>query len=71
MKEEHLKLATLLLALYAFILSISAIGAVFKAVGADYSEQIIASTTDPLAAFFVGVVATALIQSSSTTTSLV
>ncbi|MDP7080033.1 MAG: Na/Pi symporter [Candidatus Undinarchaeales archaeon] len=71
MKEEHLKLATLLLALYAFILSISAIGAVFKAVGADYSEQIIASTTDPLAAFFVGVVATALIQSSSATTSLV
>jgi len=63
-----LKLATLL---YVFLLSIALFGAAFKMAGKGFSEQLIATTTNPVIGLMIGLLATSLIQSSSSTTSIV
>ncbi len=55
---------------YTFLLSIYLMGAAFKA-SSGYVEQIIRATSNPLIGFFIGLVSTSIIQSSSTTTSIV
>ncbi len=57
--------------LYLFLLSISLMGASFSLFGKAVAEQILAFTASPLVGLFVGILATSLVQSSSTTTSLV
>ncbi len=57
--------------LYIFLFSIALFGAAFKLVGKGFSQQLIASTTDPILGLMVGLLATSLIQSSSSTTSIV
>jgi sodium-dependent phosphate cotransporter len=56
--------------LYVFLLSISMIGASFKLFGKGFAEQLIATCSSPLIGLFIGILATSLLQSSSTTTSL-
>jgi sodium-dependent phosphate cotransporter len=46
-------------------------GGAFKLFGKRFAEGLIAGCSDPVIALFIGVLATSLIQSSSTTTSLV
>lgn len=65
------KLLLLLLALYAFILSINLLGHGFKLFGAGLAEQLLNATSDPFLGLFLGVIATVAVQSSSTTTSIV
>lgn len=57
--------------LYLFLLSIGLMGAGFKVFGKDFARALIETTNNPFVGLFVGVLATALIQSSSTTTSMV
>lgn len=57
--------------LYLFILSISMMGAAFKLFGKGFAEQLIATTSNPFVGLLIGILATSVIQSSSTTTSLV
>jgi len=57
--------------LYMFLVSIGLIGAAFKGLGRGYAESLISSNAGPLIGLFIGVLATSLIQSSSTTTSIV
>ena len=57
--------------LYLLICAIGVIGDGFKALGADTAASLFAFAENPLVGLFVGVLATALIQSSSTTTMLV
>ena len=57
--------------LYLLICAIGIIGNGFKGLGADTAEGLFDFATNPLVGLFVGVLATALIQSSSTTTALV
>ncbi|RKZ19415.1 sodium dependent phosphate transporter [bacterium] len=57
--------------LYVFLLSIAMFGAAFKLVGKGFSEQLIATTTNPVIGLLIGLLATSLIQSSSSTTSIV
>lgn len=47
------------------------IGAGFKGLGRGFAEELIASKAGPLIGLFIGILATSLIQSSSTTTSIV
>ena len=61
----------LLLCLYAFIVGISAMGASFKLFGKDFAEKMLETTSSPFVGLFIGILATALVQSSSTTTTLV
>ena len=57
--------------LYLFLYSIALFGAAFKLVGKEFSQQLIASTTNPVVGLMIGLLATSLIQSSSSTTSIV
>ena len=61
----------LLLLLYGFLVSIGLLGKAFKMFSGGFVDGLIASASNPLLGLFVGVLATTLVQSSSTTTSLV
>jgi len=53
------------------MLSITLMGAAFKLFGKEFANQLIATTTNPLVGLVIGILATSIIQSSSTTTSIV
>ena len=63
--------ATLLLLLYSFLVSIGMLGTAFKMFSGGFVGNLIESASDPLLGLFVGILATSLVQSSSTTTSVV
>lgn len=60
-----------LLMLYLFILAITLLGASFKLAGKGLAEAIFQATTNPIVGLLIGVMTTSIIQSSSTTTSLI
>ena len=60
----------LLALLYIFFVSIALMGASFKFFGAGFAEQLLFSTANPFVGLFIGILATSLVQSSSTTTSM-
>jgi len=60
-----------LLLLYLFFASIDLMSAAFRLAGQGFAEHLINTVSDPLAGLILGFVATAIIQSSSTTTTIV
>tara|TARA_Y100001970_G_scaffold255618_1_gene332483 strand:- start:2 stop:1105 length:1104 start_codon:yes stop_codon:yes gene_type:complete len=58
-------------ALYLFLVGIKGMSSAIKHMGSDVAESIFTTTSDPVIALFIGVFATVLFQSSSTTTSLI
>ena len=60
----------LLVLLYVFFLSISLMGASFKFFGNAFAERLLATTGNPFLGLFVGVLATSMVQSSSTVTAI-
>ncbi len=60
----------LIVLLYLFFLSISLMGAAFKFFGKGFAETLLQTTASPLVGLFIGILATSIVQSSSTTTSL-
>ncbi len=65
-----LRLAALAVVLLGFFLSLELMGDAFKLMGSGFAEALLATTRSPLLALFTGLLATSIIQSSSTTTSL-
>ncbi len=65
------RITALLLLLYGFLVSIGMLGKAFKMFSGGFVGDLIESASDPLLGLFVGILATTLVQSSSTTTSLV
>lgn len=65
-----LRIAQLLFFLYLFLLGIDLMGTAMKMFGKGFAEAMIASTANPLVGLFIGTLATSLIQSSSSTTSI-
>lgn len=65
------KLCLVALFLYLFLLSIGLMGAAFKGFGKGFAITLLNSTANPFIGLFIGIIATSLIQSSSTTTSIV
>jgi sodium-dependent phosphate cotransporter len=61
----------LLFFLYLFLFSLELMGASLKMFGKGLAETLIATTTNPLVGLFIGILSTSIIQSSSTTTSIV
>lgn len=57
--------------LYLFFLSLQIMGDALKAFGSEFSETLITTTTNPFVGLFIGILATSVIQSSSSTTSIV
>ena len=59
-----------LLSLYTFLTSIDLMSVAFKLAGKAFAEGLLHTTSDPLAALIIGFLATAIVQSSSSTTSI-
>lgn len=66
-----LKLFGIVACLYFFIVGIGGMGHAFKLFGKDFAQKILETTASPLVGLFIGILATALVQSSSTTTSII
>ena len=66
-----LKAAIFLLALYVFFVSIDLMSAAFKLAGKDFAGQLFKTASDPIAGVLIGFLATTLVQSSSSTTSII
>ncbi|MCW8849797.1 MAG: Na/Pi symporter [Melioribacteraceae bacterium] len=61
----------LIFLLYLFFLSLELMGTGMKLFGAGFSKMLIETTTNPFIGLFIGILATSIIQSSSSTTSMV
>lgn len=66
-----LKILGFLAVLYIFLLSIQLMGSSMKMFGKDFADGLISTTSNPFVGLFIGILATSVIQSSSTTTSIV
>ena len=56
---------------YCFLISIDLMGTAFKSSGEGFAESIMQATSNPFLSLIIGVVLTSIIQSSSTTTSII
>lgn len=65
------KVFLVLIALYVFLVSVTMMGSGFKTFGKGFAQALIEGTSNPFVGLFIGVLSTAIIQSSSTTTSMV
>ncbi|MAM44075.1 MAG: hypothetical protein CMF93_07150 [Candidatus Marinimicrobia bacterium] len=70
-KNIGFKIVGIIGALYFFLVGIQGMSSAIKHMGSDVAETIFTTTSDPIIALFIGVFATVLFQSSSTTTSLI
>lgn len=61
----------LLACLYFFLFGLDLLGTSFRVVGGCTAASLLGSDTNPLASVMIGIIATALLQSSSTTTSII
>ena len=61
----------ILLLLLFFLGGITCMGTGFKALGKPFAMNLMAATSNPIVALMIGILATSIIQSSSTTTSIV
>ena len=69
--QAILKIVAVFALLYLFLLSIKLMGTSFKMFGKGFAQSLITGTSNPFIGLFIGVLATSLVQSSSTVTSLV
>lgn len=70
-RKDVARVLALAAVLYCFLLGLESMGLAFKLFGRDFAETLIQSTANPFVGLFIGILATTLVQSSSTTTSLV
>lgn len=70
-RSKIIKVITIIITVYLFLLSIKLLGHSLKLFGKGFAETLIIMTSNPFAGLIIGIVATSLIQSSSTTTSIV
>lgn len=66
-----LKLVVVFFLLYFFLTSISLMSHAFKGFGSEFAETLIRTTANPFIGFFVGLLATSIVQSSGTVTSTI
>lgn len=66
-----LKISGVFLALYLFLVGINGLSSGIKLLGGDFAKQVMSTTGNPFVALFIGILATTLFQSSSTTSSLI
>ena len=69
--KAAVKIAAVVLLLYCFLLSISLMQSAFRLLGEDFAEKLFSLASNKFVGLFVGILTTALVQSSSFTTSLV
>lgn len=69
--QGMLILIRLIVFLYLFLFAIGLLGAGFKSLGEKFAESLVHSTSNPVIGLLIGILVTSLIQSSSTTTSII
>src|SRR5690606_40492253 len=67
----QLKVLGIFASLYLFIAAIGAMAHAFNLFGREFAEAVLETTENPIFGLFVGILATALVQSSSTSTSII
>lgn len=70
-RDTIFKIFVIIVSVYLFLLGIKLLGHSFTLFGGDFARTMITMTDNPFAGLLIGIVATSLIQSSSTTTSIV
>lgn len=65
------KIGQLLIVLFIFLVSLNVMSGSFKLFGKDFASELVAITANPFISLFIGMLATAVIQSSSTSTTLI
>ena len=70
-RQKIIKILTVIVTIYLFLLTINLLGHSFKLFGKEFAEAMLQTTSNPFTGLIIGIVATSLIQSSSTTTSIV
>ena len=65
------KIGQLLLVLFLFLVALQLMSGSFKLFGKGFAEDLVNMTANPFISLFIGMLATAIIQSSSTTTTLI
>lgn len=65
------KIIGIIACVYLFIVGIGGIGHSFKLFGKEFAEKVLETTSSPFVGLFIGILATALVQSSSTVTSII
>jgi len=68
--HTFLKIFSVAVLLYLFLVSIGLMSGAFKGFGKGFAENLIRTTSNPFVGLFIGILATSLVQSSSTTTSV-
>ena len=66
-----LKIVGVICALYLFLVGIKGLSIGIKYLGGDFARTVISTTSNSFVALFIGIISTAIFQSSSTTTSLI
>ncbi|MCY4643339.1 MAG: Na/Pi symporter [Bacteriovoracales bacterium] len=66
-----LKLAAVVFLFFVFLVGVNALSSSFKMMGAGFAQTLFNVSSNPIIALFSGMLATAIIQSSSTTTSII
>jgi sodium-dependent phosphate cotransporter len=66
-----LRVLQVALLLYCFLFAISLLGGAFKLFGKGFSQALITGTSNPVIGLMIGLLATSIIQSSSSTSSIV
>lgn len=70
LRSTALQIAALLGVLLLFFVSLELMGDSFKLMGKGVAEQLLRMTSNPFVGLFIGILATSLVQSSSTVTTL-
>mgnify|MGYP006281644447 CR=1 FL=1 len=70
-RERLLRVLALAGILYVFLMSIELIGDTFKLMGDDFARDLFNYTMNPFSGLLTGILATSLVQSSSTVTSII
>lgn len=66
-----LKVGGIVAALYFFIVGVGGMGHAFQLFGVEFAERLLAATANPFTGLVIGILATSLVQSSSTSTSII
>ena len=70
-RETIIKVLGVILFLYLFLVGIKGLSSGIKHLGGGFAETVLSTTSNPFLSLFIGILATTLFQSSSTTTSII
>ena len=68
--QSILRILFLIFSIYLFFLSITLMGCSLKYLGKGFTENLMKTTSSPFVGLFIGILCTSIVQSSSTTTSV-